>query len=254
MAFPWRADDGPLLVLFGSFFSSSKNHVHCHSSTLSGKTFWIRAYNNRWVKQHALPSCVRYLNECIFSSGSGKICHDDIRSFDYCGTSANCPRAKVCDPVLGVCCRERISDGIVSKGAGTLVVDTTSGRHSVLDTGLTGGSTRIESSWSSKRHGEQISSQHTVLGHHRPTSETPFEWRFADGPMVARFFRFTGKLKHCIALTKLMQNISQFARSSICMGDNPLAQIVDYGLSPQTDEQNKHVYRINTTSAIFGFR
>ena len=55
-------------------------------------------------------------------------------------------------------------------------------------------------------------------------------------------------------LTKLMQNISQFARSSICMGDNPLAQIVDNGLSPQTDEQNKHGNRIITTSAILGFR
>ena len=26
-----------------------------------------------------------------------------------------------------------------------------------------------------------------MLGHHRPTSEMPFIWRFADGPMMARF-------------------------------------------------------------------
>ena len=25
------------------------------------------------------------------------------------------------------------------------------------------------------------------VGHHRPASETPFEWRFASGPIVARF-------------------------------------------------------------------
>ena len=29
--------------------------------------------------------------------------------------------------------------------------------------------------------------QHSMLGHHRPTSETPFKWRFAGGPMMARF-------------------------------------------------------------------
>ena len=32
----------------------------------------------------------------------------------------------------------------------------------------------------------QLSSQHTVSGHHRPASETPFEWRFARRPMAAR--------------------------------------------------------------------
>ena len=30
-------------------------------------------------------------------------------------------------------------------------------------------------------------SQQTVLGHYRPVSETPFEWRFACGPIVASF-------------------------------------------------------------------
>ena len=29
--------------------------------------------------------------------------------------------------------------------------------------------------------------QQAVLGHYWPTSETPFKWRFAGGPMVARF-------------------------------------------------------------------
>ena len=34
--------------------------------------------------------------------------------------------------------------------------------------------------------------QHSMSGHHRPASETPFEWRFDDGPMVARLQIFTG--------------------------------------------------------------
>ena len=29
--------------------------------------------------------------------------------------------------------------------------------------------------------------QHTVSGHCRPTSETPFKWRFACGPILAWF-------------------------------------------------------------------
>ena len=31
----------------------------------------------------------------------------------------------------------------------------------------------------------KLTSQHSVLGHHRPASETPFEWRFAGGPLMA---------------------------------------------------------------------
>ena len=27
--------------------------------------------------------------------------------------------------------------------------------------------------------------QHSMLGHHRPASETPFKWRFAGGPLMA---------------------------------------------------------------------
>ena len=30
------------------------------------------------------------------------------------------------------------------------------------------------------------SSQHLMLGHHRPASETPFKWRFAGGQIMAR--------------------------------------------------------------------
>ena len=33
----------------------------------------------------------------------------------------------------------------------------------------------------------KLPSQHLTLGHHRHPSETPFKWRFAGGPMMARF-------------------------------------------------------------------
>ena len=33
----------------------------------------------------------------------------------------------------------------------------------------------------------KLPSQHSTLGHHRHPSETPFKWRFAGGPMMARF-------------------------------------------------------------------
>ena len=32
----------------------------------------------------------------------------------------------------------------------------------------------------------KLPSQHLMLGHHRPASETPFKWRFAGGPIMAR--------------------------------------------------------------------
>ena len=36
-------------------------------------------------------------------------------------------------------------------------------------------------------------SPHTTCGHSRPSSETPFEWRFTGGPLVAGFYMLTGK-------------------------------------------------------------
>ena len=32
----------------------------------------------------------------------------------------------------------------------------------------------------------KLPSQHSMLGHHRHASETPFKWRFAGGPMMTR--------------------------------------------------------------------
>ena len=40
MAFRWRADDGPLIVIFGSSLQSPTKKS-CQSWTPSGKTFWI---------------------------------------------------------------------------------------------------------------------------------------------------------------------------------------------------------------------
>ena len=35
---------------------------------------------------------------------------------------------------------------------------------------------------------KKLPSKHSILlGHHRPASETPFEWRFAGGPIMIRF-------------------------------------------------------------------
>ena len=34
--------------------------------------------------------------------------------------------------------------------------------------------------------------QHAISGYHRSASDTPFKWRFAGGPIVARFYKLTG--------------------------------------------------------------
>ena len=33
----------------------------------------------------------------------------------------------------------------------------------------------------------KLPSQHSMVGHYRHNSETPFQWRFAGGPMMAHF-------------------------------------------------------------------
>ena len=33
----------------------------------------------------------------------------------------------------------------------------------------------------------KLSSQHSMFGHHRPASETPFKWHFAGGQLMARY-------------------------------------------------------------------
>ena len=43
MAFRWRADDGPLIVVLGSLKKRKKKKERCQSWTPSDKTFWIRA-------------------------------------------------------------------------------------------------------------------------------------------------------------------------------------------------------------------
>ena len=50
MGFRWRADDDPNVVVFGSYFFSSKKR--CQSWTPSDKTFWICAWD-----LHSLLNC-----------------------------------------------------------------------------------------------------------------------------------------------------------------------------------------------------
>ena len=33
----------------------------------------------------------------------------------------------------------------------------------------------------------KLPGQHSMLGHHRHASDTPFKWRFPGGPMMVRF-------------------------------------------------------------------
>ena len=35
-----------------------------------------------------------------------------------------------------------------------------------------------------------------MLGHHRSTSETPFKWRFASGPMLVRLWWYLDPLSY----------------------------------------------------------
>ena len=39
---------------------------------------------------------------------------------------------------------------------------------------------------------DDMPSQYPISGHYRPASETPFGWRFACGPIVARFYMLAG--------------------------------------------------------------
>ena len=55
----------------------------------------------------------------------------------------------------------------------------------------------------------KLPSQHSMFGHHRPVSETPFKWHFAGGPMMVRFLWYLDPLsshqlnKCCQSLTKI---------------------------------------------------
>ena len=53
MPFRWRADDGQILVLFGSTHphkKKKKKKKRSQSWTSSEKTFWIRAWLTRYIK------------------------------------------------------------------------------------------------------------------------------------------------------------------------------------------------------------
>ena len=40
--------------------------------------------------------------------------------------------------------------------------------------------------WSGSPEKSQLPIHHSIMGHHWPASETPFKWRFAGGPLMAR--------------------------------------------------------------------
>ena len=40
----------------------------------------------------------------------------------------------------------------------------------------------------------ELPSQHSMLGHHQPTSETPLKWRFAGRPIIARLWCYLDQL------------------------------------------------------------
>ena len=48
---------------------------------------------------------------------------------------------------------------------------------------------------------QKLLCQHLKVGHHRLASETPFEWRFAGGPMVARHSMLAGFLTVVLKLS-----------------------------------------------------
>ena len=56
-----------------------------------------------------------------------------------------------------------------------------------------------------------------MLGHHRITSETPFKWRFAGGPMMVRFLWYLDPL---INLKKVGPPLKNFL--------DPRMQTTDY--------------------------
>ena len=65
-------------------------------------------------------------------------------------------------------------------------------------------------------------SQHSMLGHHRHASETPFKWRVAGGPMMARgiwilppLINYKEEKKRC-QIGPLLTKLSGSAHASPC--------------------------------------
>ena len=53
-------------------------------------------------------------------------------------------------------------------------------------------------------------------GHYRPASETPFGWRFACGPIVARFYVLSPGIRRLITKTRTAQEILDEQPRFIC--------------------------------------
>ena len=55
-----------------------------------------------------------------------------------------------------------------------------------------------------------------LAGHYRPVSETPFQWRFAGGPIVARFMLLkVNYIQHSLHLFIFFINIKKAADISM---------------------------------------
>ena len=52
----------------------------------------------------------------------------------------------------------------------------------------------------------KLQSQHSMLGHHRPASETPFKWRFTGGPMMVIYSAILDPLSP-LQLKKKLSNL-----------------------------------------------
>ena len=55
----------------------------------------------------------------------------------------------------------------------------------------------------------KLPSQHSMLGHYRPASETPLKWRFAGGPMMASFWYYLDPLSPHQLKTKRKKTLSK---------------------------------------------
>ena len=53
----------------------------------------------------------------------------------------------------------------------------------------------------------KLLSQHSLFGYHRPASKTPFKWRFAGGPIIARFQCYSDPLSSPHQLKTQQQNV-----------------------------------------------
>ena len=84
MAFRWRADGGPLIVVLGSSLPSSTKK-RCESWTPSDKTFWIRACKGAKLFFVALDKPHGFIYGCVMVNhmDARKLVFGGYLLFDY---------------------------------------------------------------------------------------------------------------------------------------------------------------------------